>query len=130
MERDSLTRQVEPSSEVRVVGQLLADRAVGRSDVGRIARQRDPSERSLALAEQRTDVRREEARIVEGPVEPTERGLGPQAVAVVEHLGAGVEEADHRFAVCGHGLARPAHVLVGSWLRSSSAASGLRSFGT
>ena len=108
-----VARQVEPSSEVRVLGQLLAHRTVGRGDVGRIARERDPSERSLALAEQRTDVRRKEARIVEGPVEPTEPGLGPQAVAVVEHLGAGVEEADHRFAVRGHACARPAHVLVG-----------------
>ena len=83
-------------------------RSVG-GDVGRVARQGDPSERALALAEQRADVGGQEAGVGEGAVEAAELGLGAQAVAVVEDLGATVEEADHRRAVHRHRLASAAH---------------------
>ena len=74
--------------------------------------ERDPAERALALAEQRADVRGQEARVVERPLEAAELGLGAQAVAVVEHLGALVEEAHHAAAVHRHRLARPADELL------------------
>ena len=70
-----------------------------------------PAERALALAEQRTDVGREEAGVVERPVEATQLGLGPKTVAVVEHLGAGVHEPDHRRTVRSHRFARATNQL-------------------
>ena len=105
LERDPLTRHADPAVERLVVGELLDHRPVGGGDVGRVSRQGDPTEGALAFAEQRADVRRQEARVVERPVEPAELGFGAEAVAVVEHLGALVEEAHHRPAVGGHALA-------------------------
>ena len=114
---DPFAGHLDPPGERRVVGELLEHGAVGRRDVGRVARQRDPPERSLALAEQRADVGGEEARVVERPVEAAEACLGTQAVAVVEDLAAAIEEPDHRPAVGGHALARPADQLVGRGAR-------------
>ena len=88
LEGDPLAGQLDPAGERLVVGELLEHGAVGGGDVGRVARQRHPAERALALAEQRPDVGGQEARVVEGPVEAAEPRLGAQAVAVVEHLGA------------------------------------------
>ena len=105
LEGDPLAGHLDPPVQTLVVGELVEHRLVGRGDVGWIAGQRHPAERALALAEQRTDVRGEEARIVERPVEAAELGLGAQAVAVVEDLAALVHEADHRPAVHGHALA-------------------------
>ncbi len=93
LEGDPLTGQADPPGQPGVVGELLEHGPVGRGDVGRIARQGHPAEGTLALAEQRSDVGRQEAGVVEGPVEPAEPGLGAQRVAVVEHLAAPVEEA-------------------------------------
>ena len=55
-----------------VVGELLEHGAVGGGDVGRIAGQRHPAERALALAEQRPDVGGQEAGVVERPLEAAE----------------------------------------------------------
>ena len=74
----------------------------------RVAGQHGPAERALALAEQRPDVGGDEAGEVEGPGVPGQFGLAADGVAVVEHLGSGVEEADHGGHVHGHGLAGPA----------------------
>ena len=63
---------------------------VGDGDVLGVAGERDPAERALALAEQRADVRRDEAREVEGALAPALAGLVADVVAVVEDLGAGV----------------------------------------
>ena len=65
LERDALGRQLDPAPDVLLVAEQLEDRAVGRGDVGRVARQRDPAERALALAEQRPDVGGHEARVLE-----------------------------------------------------------------
>ncbi len=62
LERHPLAGQRDPAVQRLVVGELLEHGAVGRGDVGRVARQGDPAERTLALAEQRSDVRRQEAR--------------------------------------------------------------------
>ena len=105
--------RADPAAEALVVGELLEHGAVGRVDVGRVARQRDPAERALALAEQRPHVGGHEARVVERALEAAELRLRAQRVAVVEDLGAAVLEADHRGAVRGHRGARAAHVLVG-----------------
>ena len=95
------------------MGELVEHGPVGGRDVGRITRQGHPAERPLALAEQRPDVGGQEARVVEGPLAAPQEGLGPQAVAVVEHLGSGVEEADHGLHMGGHGGSGPADELLG-----------------
>ena len=112
LEGDALAGEADPAGEALVVGELLQHRSVGRRDVGRVAGQGDPAERSLALAEQRPDVGRQEAWVGERPVEATQLGLGAQAVAVVEDLGALVHEPDHRRAVPGHRLAGATDVAV------------------
>ena len=85
-------------------GEQLEDRLVGRGDVGGVAGERRPAERALALAEQRPDVRRHEARELEGPVVAALARLVADRVAVVEDLGALVLELDHRAHMGGHRL--------------------------
>jgi hypothetical protein len=113
LEGDPLARLADPASEPLVVRELVEDRAVSGGDVGRVAGQRDPAEGPLALAEERADVGGHEARIGERALEPAEARLGAQAVAVVEDLGARVEEPHHGGAVRGHRGARVPDVLVG-----------------
>src|SRR5208283_5464373 len=62
------------------------------------------AERALALAEQWPDVGGDETGEVEGACAATRCRLGADRVAVVEHFGPTVEEADHRFDVAGHRL--------------------------
>ena len=96
-----------------VVGEEIQDGAVGRHDVLRVAAQRHPAEGALALAEERADVRRDEAGELEGPREATEARFVADGVAVVEDLGAAVHEADHRLHVLGHGDASAVGELLG-----------------
>src|SRR5688572_33108629 len=81
-------------------------------DVRRVARQRDPAERSAALGEQRADVLRHEAGIAEGIGESGFLGLAAQVVPVVECDRAGLRERDDRLAVARDRLARPLHVAL------------------
>ena len=103
----SAIQRARPSSS----GNSSSTGLVGGGDVGGIARERDPAERALALAEERADVGGHEAG-VRRRRRRSRRARPRRAsdVAVVEDLGAGVEEADHRRAVRGHRGARPAHV--------------------
>src|SRR5262245_23559507 len=55
LERDPLARQPDPSAERLVAGEHLQREIVGRVDVGRLARQRGPTERTFALAKERAD---------------------------------------------------------------------------
>ena len=96
---DLLPGQGDPAVKRLVVGDLVEHGAIRRRDVRRIAGEGDPAEGALAVAEQRTDVGGDEARVREGPLEAAQLRLGPQAVAVVEYLRAGIEEADQRGAV-------------------------------
>ena len=59
-------------------------RPVGLEDVLRLAGQRHPAERALALAEERADVGGHEAGVVEGVSTPAFLCLGAHVVAVVE----------------------------------------------
>ena len=102
LELHALPRHGDPLPEPLVVGEELEDRPVGRGDVGRIARERSPAERPLALAEQRPDVRRDEAGELERPVVAALARLVADRVAVVEDLGPGVLELHHRPHVRGH----------------------------
>src|SRR5215218_1940318 len=92
----------DPPAQVLVVGEELEDRPVGRGDVGRVAREGCPPERPLALGEQRADVCGYETRELERPVVAAELRLAADGVAVVEDLGAGILESDHRGHLLGH----------------------------
>jgi hypothetical protein len=95
LERHALARQPDPAGERLVLRKHLEDGVIGRADVVGVTRQRGPAERPLALAEERPDVRRHEARDVERVGHPAELRLGPDVVAVVEDDGAGAHERQH-----------------------------------
>ena len=99
LERDLVLRLGDPAVERLVVGEELEHGLVGGGDVGGVAGERRPAERALALAEERADVGGHEAGELPGPRVAAELGLGADRVAVVEDLGAGVHEADHRLDV-------------------------------
>lgn len=105
LELDALAGQLDPAGQRLVLREEVEDGAVGVVDVGGVAGQRRPAEGALALAEQRADVGRDEAGEGEGPLVAGELRLAADGVAVVEDLGAGVLEADHRLHVPGHRLA-------------------------
>ena len=96
---------VEPADEPGVVGEERLDGFVGLADVLRVARERHPAERSATFGELRPDVRRHESGELERPVEPAELRLGADRVAVVEDLGSGILESDHRGDLLGHAAA-------------------------
>ena len=96
-----------------VVGEEIQDGAVGRHDVLRVAAQRHPAEGALALAEERADVRRDEAGEFEGAREAAEARLVADGIAVVEDLGTAVHEADHRLDMLGHRDAGAVGELLG-----------------
>ena len=104
---------VEPAVQRGILGEELLDGAVGLRDVLRVARERDPAERALALGEQRPDVRRDEAGEGERPREAAELRLAPDRVAVVEDGGSGILESDHRRDLLRHRAARPRGEALG-----------------
>src|SRR6266566_5301488 len=110
---DALTGHPDPPGERLVPRELFQYGPVGGGDVGRIAGQRGPAERALALAEQGSDVRGDEPRVVERTLETPEPGLRAEVVAVVEDLRSAVEERDHPGDVRGHRRARSARVSLG-----------------
>ena len=95
-----------------VVREQVEHGPVGGVDVLRVARQRGPPERPLALREQRPDVGGHEAGERERPREAAAARLVADGVAVVEDLGAGVLEPDHRLDVPGHRGPRPVGELL------------------
>ncbi len=99
--------------QVVVVGEQFEHRLVGGPDVLRVPRERRPTERALPLAEEGPDVEGHETLDLEGPAEPALAGLVADRVAVVEDLGTGVLEGDHRLDVLGHRGLRPARELLG-----------------
>ena len=66
LERDALLGEADPALERAVLGKELEKGAVGRPNVLRVARERGPPERPLALAEERPDVQRDEPADREG----------------------------------------------------------------
>ena len=125
LERDALAGHVEPAVQVRVVREQRLHLAVGRADVLRIARQRDPAERPLAFAEQRADVGGHEAREVERVRDAfVERDL-PDVVAVVERRDALRVEGEHRLHV--HAIERFAAATSSACCAGSACAARQRS---
>ena len=113
LELHALLREAEPAVQAVVIREQLEHRRVGARDVLGVTAQRDPAERSPALAELIADVRGHEPRVGERVGEATDSRLVAQRVAVVEHLRAATLILDHRLAVTRHRLARAAHVRVG-----------------
>src|SRR6187200_2767852 len=62
LETDLLSSAAQPLMEPIIVGKQIQYSVVGNFDVSRVAGQCDPAERSFALAKQRPDVGRHEAR--------------------------------------------------------------------
>jgi hypothetical protein len=113
LELHVLARQGDPARDVLLVAEELEDRVVGGMDVGRVARQRHPAKRALALAEQRADVRGHEAGVGEGVGIAVGGGEPAQGVAVVERLGAGLLQQADGGHVRDGALAHAAQVVVG-----------------
>ena len=80
----SRARRIQRQS-ASIVLEDLERELVGRVDVGRIARERRPAERALALAEERPDVFGHEAGDIERVRDAAVLRLGADVVAVVEH---------------------------------------------
>ncbi len=121
----------DPAGDHLVVGEGLEHGAVGARDVGRVARERRPAEGPVAAAEERPDVGRHEALEGEGVGVAGRLRLAADVVAVVEDVGAGPLQGDHRLDVDDD--ARPrraARTPPGRVARSSSASSRLMPLGT
>ena len=113
LEGDLRAGLLDPGAQVHVVREKREHQLVEAGDVARVARERGPAERPLALAEERPDVRGDEAGEGERPIEAALAGLVANRVAVVEYFGALVHEADHGCHVRRHGLLRAAGELFG-----------------
>ena len=79
-----------------LVREQFENRLVGGVNVGRVAAQSRPAERSRTLAEQRPDVLRYEARNVEGVLDAGLLRLRPDVVSVIERHGPGLSHVEHR----------------------------------
>ena len=101
LKRDALARHVEPAMEMRVRGKQRLHLAVGLVNIVGIAGECDPAKRSLALAKQRSDVRRDEARKIERARDAFVVRDLPNVVAVVECRNALCMKREHRVHMCG-----------------------------
>src|SRR5262245_33008463 len=79
-----LTGQTQPSTKIVIVGKFLPRCRIGACDVVSVARKRHPAKRTLALAEQRSDVLGDESGNLERIAHARLLRLRPQIVAVVE----------------------------------------------
>ena len=113
LERDPCLGHLDPSPEGGVLRKQVENGSVGREDVVRVAGKGGPAERPLALAKQRPDERRHEAREVERVRHAGGLRLGPDVVPVVERDRACLLEGKHRLYLLGHRSHRPADVLGG-----------------
>ena len=91
--------------QVLVVREELLECLVGDLDVLWVAGKRGPAEGAQALAEERANIGRNEARELEGALVAGLAGLIADGVAVVKDLGALILELDHGLDLGSHGLA-------------------------
>ena len=92
--------------QMSVCGKELLHLAIGFVDVLRIAGERDPAKRSLALAEQRPDIRGNEAREIERVRDAFVVGDLPDIVAVIERRDPLRVKRQHCVDVCGDRMLR------------------------
>ena len=112
MEGHALLGHADPALERLVLGEELEQDLVRGENVLGVARERHPTEGSLAFAEERADVLGYEAFEVEGILEAGFLGVTAQVVAVVEGVGAARLELDHELAVVLHGVEALALVIL------------------
>src|SRR3954463_14559522 len=103
---DLLRGEVEPALQRLVLREELAHLGVGARDVLRIAGERSPAERPFADAEERSYIRRHEARIVERILESCILRFLADVVAVIDAGNAHFLEADDGAHVVDDGFAR------------------------
>ena len=97
--------------QVLVLRKRIEQRIVQGCDVGGLAGERGPTERSLALTEERTNERRRKAWKGERVFQPGALGLVADVVAVVEDDGTAFLKIDHGADVLRDRLERPMLVL-------------------
>ena len=113
LEGDLGLGHLDPAPQPGIVREEAQDVGVRAQDVGWVARERDPAERSAAFAELGPDEEGDEAGEVERVRDSRLPGLGADVVAVVEDDGAALLEGEHRPDVGGHPFERPALVDLG-----------------
>ena len=107
----ALAGQPDPAAQPRIVGEHLEYGPVGDANVFGVARQGDPAERSLALAEEGADVLRHESANLEGIADAGLDGLRADVVAVVKHDRAALLPRAHGGDVRAHAADRAALVV-------------------
>ena len=112
LEVDAVLRQAHPARENRIVGEEFERQAVRGADIFGRARERDPTKRTAAFAEQRADVLGNEAGNFESVFDARGLGLRADVVAVVERDRAHSLQREHGADVLGHGVEGAAHIFV------------------
>src|SRR2546430_13556921 len=108
LKRHALAGELDPSGEGAVLGKELEDESIGAPDIGGVAGESDPAERTASFREEGTDVCRHEPWVAERLGVYGRLRLAPQVVAVVEGDGASRCETDDGFGVPRDRSARPA----------------------
>ena len=117
LEGNTFLSQLDPLMQAVVIGEFLKHCSVCCCNVGRIARECNPTEWALAFAKQWSNVRRQKAWVVECSVVSAKLRFSSKRVAIIEHFCAGIHKANHRLAVCGHCCSRTTNVLGGICLQ-------------
>src|SRR5439155_13187430 len=99
-------RERDPAAQMLIVGKQLQRQIVRALDVFRIPRERDPTERTLPSAKQRSDVLRNEAGDVEGVAKPGIERDSADVVPVIERNSAALLHLEHRGDVLNRRLCR------------------------
>ena len=101
LELHPLLRLRDPAAEGFIVRERLQHRSISPENVLRIAGERCPAKRSFPVAEERTDVCRNESGDVEGILHPSRLRLAADVVSVIERHCPAAHEAEHGADVVG-----------------------------
>src|SRR5581483_6073569 len=113
LELNALSRQGEPTLEMRILWKQLQRQRIGAIDVFGIARKGHPTKRPFAFAEQWPNVLRDKSRNVERVLDPGVERDRSHIVAIVERNRAATLHLQHRFHVFDSRCGRTANVLLG-----------------
>src|SRR4051794_15902041 len=84
LEVNPLAGEVDPAPKSLVLGEELKDQPVGARDICRVPRERHPTKRSLAPAEERPDICGDKPGKAEGAAESCVQRLLPDVVPVIK----------------------------------------------
>src|SRR5579859_380621 len=84
LELDTFAGQADPSAQNAVVGEQFKHQIIGNSNIGRVAGERRPAERTASFAKQWTDIGRNKAGEIVSILDSPLKSEGPYVVAVVE----------------------------------------------